>query len=219
VYATRLDDQKLTFCVSGQLWNRSLVMLDVETESLWSHLLGRGMEGRYKGTSLKVIPSDMTTWSAWRKEYPQTTVLDLRRSSRQFVKEFYKDPARFVVGFVGNFEMNHVSMVELLKQPIANVDARGLPLLVAFDPASTSTRIFHRKVGEDLLTFRLNDQKKIQDNETGSIWARNGDAVEGSMKGRKLKQQVAIPSFRRAWKTFHPESREIDLATSPEVSE
>jgi hypothetical protein len=50
VYATNVDKQKLTFCVSGQLWNRSLVMMDLETKSLWSHLLGRGMQGKHKDT-------------------------------------------------------------------------------------------------------------------------------------------------------------------------
>ena len=40
MYAREAKGQTLTFQVSGMLWKRSLVMRDIETGSLWSHLLG-----------------------------------------------------------------------------------------------------------------------------------------------------------------------------------
>ena len=60
MYASQVESRKLTFSVSGMLWNRSLVMLDQETKSLWSHILGQAMRGPLKGTRLEVIPSTMT---------------------------------------------------------------------------------------------------------------------------------------------------------------
>jgi hypothetical protein len=218
VYATSVDKQKLTFCVSGQLWNRSLVMLDLETKSLWSHLLGRGMQGQHKGTLLKVIPSDITTWSVWQNEHPGTTVLNLRRSSRQFVKDFYKEPRRFVVGFVGNFAMHHVAMDQLLKRPIANINAKGLPLLVVFDPEGTATRVFRRKLDDQVLTFSADSTGTLKDDQTDSVWNRSGVATEGPLQGKSLEQQVSIPSFRRAWQNFHPDSRLVDLTSPPSNS-
>ena len=215
MYATNVDKQKLTFCVSGQLWNRSLVMLDLETKSLWSHLLGRGMQGQHKGTLLKVIPSDITTWSVWKNEHLGTTVLNLRRSSRQFVKDFYKEPRRFVVGFVGNFAMHHVAMDQLLKRPIANIDAKGLPLLVVFDPEGTATRVFRRKLDDQVLTFSADSTDTLKDDQTDSVWNRSGVATEGPLQGKSLEQQVSIPSFRRAWQNFHPDSRLVDLRSPP----
>ncbi len=215
MYVTNVEGQKLTFVVSGKLWNRSLIMMDVETESLWSHLLGRGMAGQHKGKLLKTIPSDMTTWSSWKVEHPGTTVLNLKRSSRQFVKDFYKDPRRFVVGFTGNFGMHHVSMEQLLKRPVANIDARGLPLLVFFDPAGTATRVFRRKVDDQILTFSTAAAGRFVDNETASTWNRQGVAVAGSLEEKTMQQEVSIPSFKRAWLTFHPDSRLIDLTSLP----
>ena len=190
-------------------------MLDLETKSLWSHLLGRGMQGQHKGTLLKVLPSDITTWSAWKNEHPETTVLNLRRSSRQFVKDFYKEPKRFVAGFVGNFAIYHVSMDQLLKQSIANIDAKGLPLLIVFDPEGTATRIFRRKLGDQVLTFTASSKDKLKDDQSGSVWNRSGVAIEGPLKGKSLEQQVSIPSFRRAWQNFHPDSRLVDLTSLP----
>ena len=215
MYVTNVEGQKLTFVVSGKLWNRSLIMMDAETKSLWSHLLGRGMAGQYKGKLLETIPSDITTWSMWKAEHPDTTVLNLKRSSRQFVKDFYKDPGRFVVGFVGNFGMHHVSMEQLLKWPVANVDARGLPLLVVFDPEGTATRVFRRKVGDQILTFSSYAAGGFVDDQTKSTWNRQGVAVAGALEGKTMHQQVSIPSFKRAWLMFHPNSGLIDLNSVP----
>ena len=58
---------------------RSLIMSDVETNTEWSHLLGRGMAGTHKDKVLTSIVSDMVTWTAWRDQYPETTALDMSR--------------------------------------------------------------------------------------------------------------------------------------------
>lgn len=215
MYAATAEDeseveQRLTFVVSGQLWNRSLVMMDQETKSLWSHILGKCMEGKLKDTELEVLPSDMLTWDAWKKEHPRTTVLNLKRTARVFNGDFYKQPERFVVGLSGAFGLRHVSFATLKKTPLMNADVRGLKLLVLADAESTSVRIFERKAGEQTLTFEMVDEK-LRDRETKSLWdRRSGTAVEGKLKGTKLEPQAGIISFTRAWKTFHPDSKLLE---------
>ena len=59
MYATKVEDKRLTFFVSGMLWQRSLVMQDKETGSLWSHILGEAMRGSLKGTSLEQRAADL----------------------------------------------------------------------------------------------------------------------------------------------------------------
>ena len=49
-------------------------MGDVETGSEWSHLQGRCNAGKHKGVELKTIPSVITTWSAWKRDHPETDV-------------------------------------------------------------------------------------------------------------------------------------------------
>ena len=89
VYARKAREKILTFQVSGKLWNRSLVMRDMETGSLWSHILGSCMEGTLRGSDLKILAAVMTTWDDWRKKNPHTTVLNLPRTSAEYNKEFY----------------------------------------------------------------------------------------------------------------------------------
>ena len=50
MYARTVEERELTLQVSGMLWQRSLVMRDLETGTLWSHLMGKAMEGELKGT-------------------------------------------------------------------------------------------------------------------------------------------------------------------------
>jgi hypothetical protein len=210
VYARKVNDQKLTFVVSGQLWNRSLVMMDQETKSLWSHILGECVKGKLKDTELVVLPSDMLTWEAWKKEHPDSTVLNMHRTSKNYTKAFYKDPKRFVVGFMGQYGPHHILFSKLQETPLINVDARGLPLLILSEPESTSVRLFIRRVGKRELTFEEAGEQ-LRDTQTKSLWdRRSGTAVEGELKGTKLEPHVGIISFTRAWKTFHSESRPVE---------
>ena len=211
MYDRTVQDHKLTLCVSGKLWNRSLVMMDIETETLWSHLLGQAMEGSLMGQELKALPCDMVTWGAWLREHPNTTHLNLERTSQIYTKSFYgreEELARFVFGFSGNYGMHHCSFESLQKQPLRNVDARGLPLIIIFEPASTSARIFVRKIEDKTLTFSSVEPHRIRDKETQSLWdPKSGTAVEGPLRGKRLEPHVGIVSTTRAWMSFHPDSR------------
>lgn len=213
MYDRTVNGQVLTFCVSGKLWNRSLVMLDLETRSLWSHLLGQAMEGPLKGQELHAIPADMVTWSRWREKHPDTTVLNLPRTSVHYTREFYRQRGAeraFVVGFEGSDGMYHCNFETLRHHPTLNVQAGSWPLLLSFDAASTSVRIFDRRIDDRVLTFAADGDGTLRDEQTGSLWDRDeGEAVSGPMQGRTLKPQVAIVSLTRAWQTFHPDSREV----------
>ena len=185
-------------------------MLDTQTQSLWSHILGEAMKGPLKGTRLTTLPSDMMTWSAWRQAHPNTTVLAMSRTRHQeYTDEFYRDPSRFVVGFLGGEGMQHCSFATLKQHPLLNVDAGGVPLLVTFDPETTSVRIWSRAVDGKTLTFE-DQEGQIRDRETGSTWDRlTGKATSGPNKGKSLAAHVGIVSYARAWQIFHPDSREV----------
>jgi hypothetical protein len=204
------EETTLTLQVGGKLWNRSLVMRDLETESEWSHILGEAMAGKLKGTLLDTIPSDMVTWESWKKEHPDTTVINLSRTNRSFLKEFYADPTRFVLGFRGSLHTHHCSYQTMADKPLQNVKAGDLPLVITFNKKTTSALIFSRKVGEQTLIFEIANDETLRDVQTKSIWNRSsGQAIEGPLKGKTLEHHIGIPSFLRAWNTFHPKSVEI----------
>ena len=167
------------------------------------------MEGELRGKQLESIPSEMTTWGAWREAHPETTVLNLSRTYRAYTKEFYARPARFVFGWVTKGRPYHSPFDALLKKPLLHCTCERVPLLVAFDAASTAARLFSRRVDRQVLDFVLEGEGRMRDTQTGSIWDRNtGKALSGPLQGKQLEHEVGIVSYARAWKAFHPRSRE-----------
>lgn len=192
------------------LWNRSLVMIDAPTGSLWSHLLGEAMQGKLRGKQLEAIPSEMTTWRAWRQAHRKTTVLNLSRTHNAYTKQFYRRPAAFVFGWVVDGKPYHSRLDVLIKKRLVNCTCGESPLLVTFDPASTATRLFLRRVDGRVLDFVAQRDGRMSDTQTGSIWDRSkGAALAGPLSGKWLKHQVGIMSYAAAWKVFHPESKAV----------
>lgn len=210
MYGSKIAGKRLTFVVSGQLWNGSLVMMDRETKSLWSHILGKCVQGELKGEELPILDSDVTTWKAWLSEYPDTEVLNLRRTSKNYSAEFYNRPERFAYGFTAGGKNFHVTFVTLRQAPVQNLTLEKETLLLTFDPDSTGAHLFSRRLDERVLTFAEDKEGLLRDQQTGSLWSRTkGVAVEGPFQGKQLDHEPAIITFTHKWKLFHPDSTEV----------
>ncbi len=215
VYARNRDRYDLTFIVSGMLWRRSLVMQDKETGSLWSHILGRAMQGPLEGTQLEMIPATMTTWKAWRRDHPKTTVLNLPRTVDDYTTSFYKDPDAFVFAVVLAGQARAYSLARLAAEPIVQETIADVPILVVYDKTSTAATMHRRTLDGKTLTFRI-DGDRLTDEQTQSTWDRHrAVAVDGPLKGKTLEPIPAILSYRRSWEAFHPDSTYWNEPTTP----
>ena len=180
-------------------------MVDKETESLWSHLLGEAMRGEFKGTILETLPGTIMTWAAWKKAYPKTTVLNLDRTAREFVKEFQETPGRFVLGLRSIKLAKAYPFETLQAERVVNDVFEEAPIVVLFDRESTGGRAFSRRLEERTLRF-VWKKGAVVDEETGSVWTMEGTCEIGPLKGKRLKEIPAIPSFAKAWSQFYPKS-------------
>ncbi len=188
------------------LWNRSLVMYDKETGSLWSHILGECMQGELKGTQLEQVVSVMTDWKTWRRDYPGTTVVWISFTSKDYRRNFYQWPERFVLGIADAGKAKAWSFDALMKAPATNDEWQANAVLVTFDEPSMTARLFSRKLNDRVLTFRFVDGRLI-DAGTKTTWNPvTGVAINGRLAGEQLKPLPAIVSYKRTWKTFHPKS-------------
>jgi hypothetical protein len=208
VYASEVADKKLTFQVSGKLWNRSLVMRDLETGSLWSHILGECMAGELKGEKLEVIPAVMTTWEKWLTDHPQTSVLDMAPTAARFRKDFYKDLREFVYGVKVGTVAKAYSFAFLESKPLVQEELGGVPVIVSYDAASTSAVIF----GAGDLRFKavLEGGRMIEVKSGSGFNPLSGHCSMGELAGRQLERLSGIVSYRRAWLVFYPESAVAD---------
>ena len=222
MYAREIDDRVLTFGVSGKLILNAMVMYDRQTDSLWSQFLGEAVEGPLAGTKLQLVSSQLTTWSAWKKEYPGTLVLDTQEAVTDHYAEYYTDgrsgvlgqsnfdgrlPSKdLVVGISGPSGQKAYPHIRLMDSPVLNDQFEGTDILVVFDEAARSTSVFRRDLDGMELTFSQSPGPgEMNDAETGSVWNKlSGAAIAGPLKGSRLIPYPSFDAFWFAWTDFYP---------------
>ena len=235
MYARELDGTTLTFGVSGKLIMNGLVMYDRETGSLWSQVLGQGVEGRFKDRKLIVVPAPQTTWEWWLADHPNTVVLDKAgRYMSDSYSRYYSggskgilgesrrdgrlDPKALILGATIGGSHKAYPFDALAQQPVLNNVVGGVPVLVTFDAASSTGSLFDPLVGLRLLTFVESQEApefSMKDVETGTVWDPvSGEAVNGSLEGEVLRRLPSHYEFWFSWKDYRPETElyvEADL--------
>lgn len=224
MYARTVKGKVLTFGVSGKLLRNVLVMYDRETESDWSQLLGEAIAGPLTGTKLEWVPSTMTTWGAWRTQFPDAKALrkpgptfdpylDYYRSSDagilgEAVRDERLKAKEFVLGVRSGARAKAYPFRVLEKQPVVNDTLGSEPIAVVFDAKVGMARAWRRVVDGRSLTFELvsgSSDLRVRDRESGTVWsAASGRAIEGPLAGKRLEDVISTVSFWFGWKDFYP---------------
>ncbi len=218
MYAREFDGKEHHFGVVG-VDEGTLIMYDDETGSHWSQLFGKAVSGAMKGTKLEKLPSTMTTWKGWRTLHPDTTVY-IKRSvpyNARFTKETFEKAASMAPGPVRNDDLvvgleGHVGaraylVRRLAKERYVEESFEGAPIAVYLSPDLATAKVFERKVDDRVLSFRLTEDEKLEDSETGSRWNPvTGEAVSGPLAGKKLQSLISTFAVWFAWKHYRPDT-------------
>lgn len=187
VYARSLGDTTLTLIVSGKLWRNSLIMLDEQTQTLWSHVSGEALSGPLAGRRLETIPSVQTTWKEWVAAHPDTRVLRKPveiRSSRY--AGYMNDPRR--VGIFRTFWLQDVMPAKTLVHGVAT----DLDAVAIADSSLSAGAEKTIELGDETVTiFRAAD---------GGVRARDSE-------GREIPVRAA---YWFAWSAFYPHTEVAD---------
>jgi Protein of unknown function (DUF3179) len=207
VYARQLDDRVLTLAVDGRLWKESMVLYDQETNTRWSQMTGVAQTGPLKGKILSPLPSVMTDWQTWRRMHADGTVVVLPHKEQQFNRAYYGDLTGFVLGIAREGKAKHWSLDTLKENLVVNEDWDGRPVVVLFDQATVTARLFSRDLDGQVLAFRA-EKNRVLDEQTGTTWElSSGKGVAGSLAGRSLRPIAgATVSRSDAWLRFHRKS-------------
>lgn len=225
--------EETLFGVSGFLYKNDLVMYDLLTETLWSQILARGINGPQVGETLRLVPSSLTTWGAWREEHPDTEVLlppplssniadspprnydrypygSYEESNRIGIgsSSFEDDrlhPKASVVGVRSNDVAKAYPFAKVTDEGVVNDTVGDLPVVVATGPDETLSA-FVRRVDGRVLQFAPDGDRHMS--AGGSSWSRaTGVAVDGPLEESRLEQaNDTSTQFWFAWLDFNPDT-------------
>lgn len=221
--------------VSGLLFQNNLVMFDrTGVETLFPQIMGEGVCGLRKQTSLTRIAVSEMSWEGWLKRFPQTQVVSGETGwNRDYTRYPYGDyeqtneppflpqsydtsrqPKERVVGIEGPnggfLAVPFFELDELGSVGVVNLELDGIPLAVVWDREAQAATAFVRVptdvVGgaREALTFTIQDGRLV-DEETGTEWSLNGRGTVGTLQGAKLEiHPESMVGFWFAWSAFHP---------------
>jgi len=189
-FSSTVKNKRLSFGVSGLLYNSDLLFYDHQTESLWSQLERRAISGSYVGTELSQLPLQHTSWQAWLKKHPDTKVL----SEEQGIKRNYRhDP------YTG-YETSSQLFFKTLRDAPSEFHSKEKVLGLVIGKKSKAYPFSElRKNGVSLFADELAgiEYEVLWDNEANS-------ASLNSLDSEPLTPTVA---FWFAWYNFHPDTQ------------
>ncbi len=223
-----LNGTVTTFGVSGLLYNTNLLPYDRATNSNWSQMLLKCVNGSLIGTEIKTYPIIETTWKTWKEAYPNSQVVitntgfsrnygvypyrDYRNNNDFLLFPVSNDDARLprkerVIGILKNEKAKVYSIEKFDVFRVIEDGFEGREIVVAGDKSKNFMLAFDRKLQDGtLLSFTaLPDALPavMTDNE-GNTWDLLGNAISGPRQGQQLQGLQSYIGYFFAWAAFYP---------------
>ncbi len=206
------------------------VFRDRQTGSRWQQSTATAISGPLRGTQLQLYPFLLTTWGEWRKQHPNTLVLEPLPGYSARLPRMNQILARGITGMAGpaprgafghddrlaprdtivGLEAGGVAkaypVAVLNRVLVVNDRVGGVPVLLVHQPASDTTTALIARVHGTRLRFEAADRSasRLRDLETRSTWSAYGVCLAGRLKGATLSPLILEPEFWFAWSEFHP---------------
>ncbi len=186
-FLARVRGSSLTFGVSGLLYNSDMLLYDRQTQSLWSQIAAQAISGPHKGRRLEAIPMTHTTWSDWRRRYPETQVLS---QDNGFSRDYRRSP---YAGYESSrelfFPVKFRSRGYHPKERVLGLEIDGRHKAYPFSELAKGTGTVRDRVAGKNIEVRFDEkhQTAVAIDETGS-------------------ELATVIAYWFAWYGFHPET-------------
>lgn len=186
IFNSVVNGLNLTFGVSGLLYNSDVLLYDKQTESLWSQMMLKSINGQQKGAKLEVIASDLTTWGRWKQNHPNTFVLSDQ------------------TGFNRNYDKNPY-------QGYTSTEQTYFPVSATSDKVNTKEVILGIQIKNAFKAYPYNELAKsngiIEDSFKGVTVKIQYDKTSQTATLISPSNIVSFSSYWFAWYAFHPYTR------------
>lgn len=187
----------------------AMTWYDHESSSIWSQPWGRAIQGELKGIELFPLPFQLTTWSSWLAEHPDTLAMvnDVERLGRR--QAFDPD---FVIGLIISERAKAYYYEDVLEQRVVNDMLAEIPVMVW--AGDNNFHAYIRQIGDQTLTFTFRGGQLV-DEETGSTWdVTRGLATDGPLKGQGMASVPSMSAYDWAWRDFYPDTVFFEASAS-----
>ncbi|MBC7285627.1 DUF3179 domain-containing protein [Hoeflea sp.] len=206
VFDRRMRGQVLDFGTTGLLRHSDLVMYDRQTESWWQQFTGSAFAGTLQGHKLKMVPSRLESFAAFRQRHPSGLVLVPEDpNSRQYgVNPYGGYDSAAAPGFLTG-EVNTYPLAAMDRVVVFELD--GAPAGVALDYLRSVKRV---AVNDVVLEWEPGQASAL---DTRNI-ADGKDVGNVVVQKRVRNAKVDIPhqvTFAFAYRSFFPAGAIIGL--------
>jgi hypothetical protein len=217
-HPSREGQKPLTFGSSGLLYRSNKLMYDRPTNSLWNQLTGEPVAGRLaqSGIRLERLPVVVATWGEWRRDHPETLVLDPERTG--FRRKYEKSP------YEEYFESGDTMFPVWLKSDRLKAKEVVFAIIVNGKPKAYPIEILKREgvVNDELggksivvvaagprayessnRRFRAGGPGKLVEADTEALWTIEEDGLVDA-SGKTLPRIAGHNAFWFGWFAFYP---------------
>ena len=193
--------EPLVFGTTGLMFQTTNVLYDFATESLWWTAPSLCIAGQLLGQRLEPVQTSVTTWAAWKKLQPETSVLvgtepgypvDYNKSELLVPKGYLTNTMMIFPVYGFNFDTTPMRLKEPVFGVVAIADKKIKAQTYAInllDKLEAGKQSFKDKLGEAEISLNY-------DRESGILTATGAD-------GKKLFVQRM---FWGAWFGMHPQT-------------
>ena len=149
------------------------------------------------GCCLELLPSSLSTWADWKRQFPETLALDVTTQRTLF------DIERQAVVIIIGVDSLAVTVSDLRAAGLVNETVGGEPIVVALPAGTDRPVVWSRRLDATTAEFML-DGDRLVDSATGAAFdARRGLGSDGAM----LQVVPSFGSFPADYARIWPEGR------------
>ena len=185
VYSSRIDDQTLTFGVSGRLYKSNVLIYDHLTESLWSQLKETAIAGPMVGKRLTKISAVRTSWKRWLDDHPRTKVLSTETG---YTRNYAIDPYEGYYKAMGiMFPVGDVRSDLPAKEMVLGIEINGTAKAYPLSMFAQKADVFKDEIKASPIQIILSEEGQIVD-----------------VLDHQARSIPVIFAYWFAWQAFHP---------------
>lgn len=228
VFDPLFDGRTLSFRVFG-VYKGVFVMQDDQTGTIWTPMTGEALAGPLAGSILDPIPAQLVQTSIWLEQYPRSTTISRRRRASGSVSHrrpatldqlpgglfrIPKDdrdgrlpPRTLIVGVAIDGEANAYELA-WLEPTLYQDEVAGVPLVLLGKRGAIPV-VYDRRTPTGVVELGVEGGNVVD--AAGSIWSRDGLAIEGPNTGTQLEMFSSRISEWYAWAANYPDTDVVKM--------